>query len=315
MLHIKTHNIIIISTLILVSTFTGITSVTDGNRAMTFDLSMITDPKDSRILLQLAIKTQTLPSLQSVRHIYLYQTCSTCGDSPDARPLLAQRTLQSKDSTNEWLELTIHCDSCNWKELDQVHCILQLTDDNNLPISFTEETATNFKSFLILFTHKTLFPLEEIQDALRKRRQTDDQRNGTERGSGTGMQPTPNLTNRPTLAEVRNSTSNCSKHEILLTPEELRFRGRVLLPIPGAIPFSYCLGECNELRVPTHNGTTYDSRTRAMIHHINRLLDKLPPPCCIPEGLIPIELILSNEVEESVYLESIPDISTCKCQH
>ena len=268
--------------------------------------------------MELAINTPTLPYFQAVRHILLYQQCSNCGDSLDVQPVLAQHTLLDAERDSEWLELTIDCDNCTWRELDQVQCILQLRDDNNLPITFAEESASNFKSFLILFTHETLFPSDLIQDALRKRRQIDEQRHETEQvgnGSDSEMHSPPDIQNRLTLAEVRNRTTNCSKHEILLTPEELRFRGTVIAPIPGAIPLTYCLGECSfELKLPTQNGTTYDSRTRALVHTLNQLQERLhPPPCCIPEGLIPLELIVIGD-EEVVKLDTIPDITTCKCQ-
>ena len=270
--------------------------MTDGNRAMTFDLSLLTEPKQSQILIQLAIMTPTEQYFQSVRHLHLYNDCSNCA----GMQAIAHHTVLNAERNNEWLELTIECASCDWGELEEISLLLHLTDENNLPITFNEERAANLKSFLILYTYnRSLFLYVSVMKALEKRQVSGDE--------------TPSdLQNRTTVQEVRDRNVSCSRHEVLLTTEELQFEGTVIAPHPAHIQLSYCLGECNsELELPSENITSYDIRTRILIHQLRTITH--PPPCCIPSALTPLQLIVIRD-GEVVELDIIPDVVDCKCQ-
>ena len=268
----------------------------DGNRAMMFNLSMLTEPQ---VFMQLAIKIPSPQYFQSVRHLHLYTNCSSCMDTTDLEPV-AHQILPVVEKGNEWLELTLECPTCDWEELDQVFLFLQQTDENDQRVAFTEETATDLKSFLIVYTYdSSLFPLQSIEKAIEKRRVNEFETNSE-------------LLNRTTVAELRESNVTCSRHEVLFTAEELHFEGRVIAPFQDKIQLTYCLGECSNpvLISPEVNKTysIFDSRTRTLMYSLNNQL----PPCCIPNHMTVVELIVSHG--EYVELETVPHVVDCKCQ-
>lgn len=278
---------------------TGTPSVTDGNRVMMFDLTKLTEAKESQVLIQLVIKTPTQQYFQSAKHLSLFKDCLSCPDASEPH-LVAHHTLLDTERDTEWLELTVQCASCNWKELDQISFVLQLTDDNDVPIAFTQKMAEDMKTFLVLYTYNSsTFLYESISRALERRQVSESN---------------SMLENRTTIQELLDNNVTCSKQDILLTAEELQFRGTIVSS-PHLIQFSYCFGECSHnLEAPANvNETLYDSRTRTLIHNLNMLHAQLhPPPCCIPNGLTTQDLILSRE--EVVELETIPNVVECKCQ-
>lgn len=266
-----------------------------------FDLSMLREAKESHILIQLVVKTPTQQYFQSVKRLSLYKDCLNCPDASEQNPI-AHHTLLDSDRDSKWLELTVKCSSCDWEQLDQISLVLQLTDDNNLPIAFTQETAVDMKTFLVLYTYNTSsFIYESITNALKKREVSET---------------SSLLENRTTIQELLDNNVTCSKHDVYLTGEELQFHGTVIAPIPSVIQFSYCFGECSaNLELPASvNETTFDSRTRILMYDLNERSEKpYPPPCCIPNGLTPLELIMERE-KGVIELETIPNVVECKCQ-
>ena len=284
--------------------FAGSPYVTvDGNRAMKFDVSMVAEAKKAQILMQLVIKVPSLEYFQCVRYLYLYTNCS---NSSQALQQIALHTLLESEMDSTWLEVTIQCDNCNWKELETVHFVLQLEDANHLPVAFTSETAADLKPFLILYTYSSLLPFDfgRTESFIKKRQAEQNE-----------TLETPSLVNRTTVDEVRESNVTCMKHEVFLTTEELRLRGKVLAPFPGVLRITYCLGECNgDLELPLHNETLYDSRTRLIMHDVNSIREKVhPPPCCIPDGITIFESIVEMD-DEVLDLLTFPQVVGCKCQ-
>ena len=274
----------------------GTPQVTDGNRAMTFNLSMLTERKQTQVLMQLAIKLPTQQYFQSAKYLELYKNNRSSTDNLGLGPVVAAHTLYTKQD-NEWLELTIDCDACNCREVELAHFVLQLTDVNNMTIVFTEETASDLKSFLIIYTHESLFHAEIFGEDLSKRQVEG-----------------PEVLNRTTLAELLNVTTSCSKHEVLLSTEELLYRGTVISPYPGTIPFTYCFGKCDtDLEIPYENATHYDIRTRILMHNFNLHNRVHPPPCCIPSDMTSQELLMVQD-GEIMKITTIPSIVDCKCQ-
>ena len=274
--------------------------MTDGNRVMMFDLTKLTEAKESQVLMQLVVKTPTQQYFQSVKHLSLFKDCVNCPDASEPH-LVAHHTLLDTERDTEWLELTVQCASCNWKELDQISFVLQLTDDNDVPIAFTQEMAVDMKTFLVLYTYNSsTFLYDSISRALETRQVSESN---------------SMLENRTTIQELLDNNVTCSKQDILLTAEELQFQGTIISPLPSLIQFSYCFGECfHNLEGPANvNGTLYDSRTRLLIHNLNMLRAQMhPPPCCIPNGLTAQQLIFTRE--EVVDLGTIPNVVECKCQ-
>lgn len=269
---------------------------------MMFDLSMVSEAKESHVMMQLVIKTPTQQYFQAVRHLSLYKDCLNCPKASEQN-LVAKHTLLDTDRERKWLELTVKCSSCNWEELDQISLVLQLTDDNDLPIAFTQETAVDMKTFLVLYTYnRSSFLYESMTKALEKREVSETSRSSM-------------LENRTTIQELLDDNVTCSKHVMYLTEEEFQFRS-VIAPIPSLIQFSYCFGECSSdlaMELPIFdNGTTYDSRTRILMQSLNEEL--YPPPCCIPKDLTPLQLIMERE-EGVIELETIPNVVECKCQY
>ena len=222
--------------------------------------------------------------------------------------VIATHTLLETEKASKWLQVTIDCENCNWELLQQVQFVLQLRDDNNAVVAFTEETAADLKSFLILFTKKALFPLENFGEEVLRKRQAEN-------APETAATPEPAaLENRTTLAEVRDSNVTCSKHEVFLTQHELRFDVDILAPNPGIVMVTYCLGECSlQPKLPSDNKTRTDSRTQLLIHDLHSVQQKLhPPPCCIPHNVTATELII--EKDDVVELYTFPNTNNCRCQ-
>ena len=137
---------------------------------------------------------------------------------------------------------------CNWQLLQQAHFILQLRDDANTPVPFTDETATDLNTFLILFTSKTLLPFEDLREsALRKRQAESDtstlrpvseqtplvNENRTTENDTSSLRPVSEPIsfvneNRTTVEELRQRNVSCSKHEVFLTQDEIHYKGDVL---------------------------------------------------------------------------------------
>lgn len=267
----------------------------DGNRAMTFNLSILTEPQ---VFMQLAIRTSSPQYFQSVRHLHLYTYCSGCADTTELE-LIAHHTLLDVENGNEWIKLTLECATCTWEKLGQVVLVLQQTDENDLPVAFTEETAAGIKSFLIIYTYEhILFPSQILEKALEKR-QTDTRFE---------------LQNRTTVEELRDSNVTCSRHDVILTSEEFPFEGQIIAPFnfSDGIQLTYCLGECNNPKFDslsvneTYN--TFDSRTRALMYSMNNDL----PPCCIPNEITALEMLVSHH--DVVVMGTFPQIVDCKCQ-
>ena len=257
---------------------------------------MVTEPKQSQIQMQLVVKIPSVPYFQTVKYLHLYNECPSCADPSQ---LVASHTVTGTEQEREWLELTIDCAGCDWRELGEFSLALQLTNDSCLPITFNEETVTCLKSFLVLYTYdRNVFLSESVIRALEKRNPSQ-----------------ATLQNRTTIQELLDRNISCSRHEVLLTTEELKFHGTIIAPDPTGIRLSYCLGHCNdELELSSQNLTIYDSRTRVLIHHLNRMRKRThPPPCCIPSGLAPLELIVVRD-EVVVRLDTIPSVVSCKCQ-
>ena len=281
----------------ILSLFTaGVSQVIDGDRAMTFNLSMLTEPQ---VFTQLAIRTPSPQYFQSVKHFHLYTYCSSCADNTELE-LLAHQTLLDGGNGNEWLKLTLECATCNWKKAGQVVLVLRQTDENDLPVAFTEETAAGLKSFLIIYTYEHIsFPSQTLTKVLEKR-QTD-----------TRFEPR----NRTTVEELRDSNVTCSRHDVILTSEEFPFQGQIIVPLnfSDGIRLTYCLGECSnpEFDSLSVNKTysTFDSRTRALMYSLNNEL----PPCCIPNEIMALEMLVAHD-NNVVQMGTFPQVVDCKCQ-
>ena len=286
----------------------GAPVIRDGKRVTAFDLSMLSEPKTSQVLMQLALKVPTEDYFSCVRYLHL---SSDCMNSPGEEQAIAAHALLDTERESEWVQVTINCNNCNWELLQEVHLVLQLRDVNNATVAFTEETAPNLKSFLILFAQKSLFPTENIREAVGKRQAEDSPE------TPTPSQRTPAaVQNRTTLAEVMQRNVTCSRHVVFLATDELHYTGEVLAPTPGAIKLTYCFGKCSysDTRLPHHNDTRPDPRTQILMHQMHNLQSerRYPPPCCIPNTLIATKLIIENE--GVVDLTTFPNALDCKCQ-
>ena len=271
---------------------------------------MLSEPKSSQVLMQLALKVPTLEYFGCVRYLHL---SSDCMNSLGEQQAIATHTLLDEERESEWLQVTIDCNNCNWELMQEVHLVLQLRDDNDALVAFTDETAADLKSFLILFTQKSMFPLENIREAVRRRKRQAENTPQTPLPS----QATPvAIQNRTTLAEVLERNETCSRHVVFLTTAELSYDGNVVAPTPGAIKLTYCLGKCSfDHRLPTNSSTPTDHRTQLLIHQLlNNLQAKLHPgPCCIPNSLIATELIVEKDDVVDIY--TFPHTLSCKCQY
>ena len=264
---------------------------------MTFDLSLVSEPRQEQVLMQLVIKVPSLEYFRCVRYIKLYTKCS---NSLEVQQEVAFHTILDEEMDNEWLEFTINYENCTWEQQGVVHFFLQLADEEHVPVAFTNETATDLKSFLIIYTHNLPLPFD-IENLIKKR-QTEQ----------VLVNEIPKLVNRTTVSEIIESNMTCTKHEVFLTQNELRYRGNVVGPFPGAVKMTYCLGQCDyQLVLPSNNETIYDSRTRLLMNDINNNIRK-PPPCCIPDGLTAVELLV--QIDSEVCLFTFPQVIDCMCQ-
>ena len=285
----------------------GAPVIKDGNRVAMFNLSMLSEPKESQMLLQLAVKVPTLEYFGCVRYIYL---TSDCMSSPGEQQLIAAHTMLEEEKESEWVQVTIVCENCNWEHLQQANFVLQLRDDNNTAVPFTDETAAELKCFLILYTSKPHFPYENFREEILRKRQAENDPEIPVPVSETDSL----IQNRTTLAELLENNVICSNHEVYLTQGEIHFDGDIVAPLPGIIKLTYCLGECSLLpKLPSDNETSSDPRTEIMIHNLQLLQQRLhPPPCCVTDKLLPTELIIGRD--GVVYLETFPSVTKCKCQ-
>lgn len=267
----------------------------------TFDLSMLMEPKKSQTTMQLVLKCPTGEYFQSVKHLHLYKHCPGCTDLSEMLKL-ASYDVTEADKEREWLELTIDCAHCNWTRLAHLSLVLQLTDESNAAIAFDETSAQEMRSFLVVYTYDSAYFLSEKVIKALEKRQTDNT-------------PPINLANRTTVHQLQQRNISCSRQQVFLTTEELRFEGSIIAPVETGIYLSYCYGHCNSaFQLPYANSTTYDSRTRILIQRLNELRRATrPPPCCIPGDLVPLELIVVKD-EDVIELETIPDVVDCKCQ-
>ena len=272
-----------------------------GNRVATFDLSMLMESKKSQTIIQLVLKYPTREYFQSVKHLHLYKHCPDCTNLSEMLKL-ASYDVTEADGEREWLELTIDCPHCNWTRLAHLPLMLQLTDESDVALAFDEISAQELKSFLVVYTYDSAYFLsEKAIKALQKR-----QIHGNS---------TIDLANRTTIHDLQQRNISCSRQEVFLTTDELRFEGSIIAPVETGIHLSYCYGHCNSaLELPYANGTTYDSRTRILIQRLNELRRATrPPPCCIAGDLAPMELIVVKD-EDVIELETIPTVVECKCQ-
>lgn len=272
-----------------------------GNRVATFDLSMLMESKKSQTVIQLVLKYPTGTYFQSVKHLNLYKHCPACTDHSEMLKL-ASYDITEADREKEWLELTIDCAHCNWTRLAHLPLMLQLTDESDTAIAFDEISAQELKSFLVVYTYDSAYFLSEKAIKALEKRQA-------------GGNFTIDLNNRTTIDQLRQRNISCSRQEVFLTTDELRFEGSIIAPVETGIHLSYCYGHCNSaLELPYANGTTYDSRTRILIQRLNQLRRATrPPPCCIPGDLAPVQLIVVKD-EDVIELETIPSVVDCKCQ-
>lgn len=269
---------------------------------------MLSEPKSSQVMMQLALKVPRLEYFRCIRYIHL---SSDCMSTPGELKEIATHTLLDTERESEWLQVTIDCSNCNWETQQEVHLVLQLRADNNTVVPFTDATAADLKSFLILFTQKSIFPLENIRDAVRRRkRQTEevpDNQRPTQEASVAEQ-------NRTTLSELLENNVTCSRQKVFITTEEIRYNGDVLAPIPGVIKLTYCFGDCSLDPVhPLDNQTLSDARTQMLIYHMHgRQQSSYPLPCCIPKAFVVSELIVRRE--DVIELHTWPNAVGCKCQ-
>lgn len=281
---------------------TGAPAVRNGNRVSTFNLTKLSDPESTQILMQLAVKVPRLDYFSCVKSLHLMLANSHGNEQPVGSLILTE-----EDKSKEWLQITIRdCENCHLQKLEMVEFVLQLRDDNQNHVNFTEDTATDLKSFLILYSQKSLFPVEPSQP--RQKREESE--------TPTNQPPSIEalLENRTTLSDLRERDVACSRQQVLLTQEEILYRHTIIAPHPGAIKFSYCYGECSiRQQSPFDEGAPTDRRTRLMtftMHH----LDNEPGlfPHCVPHDMNSTMLVIAGE--DMVKLGTFPNVVNCKCQ-
>lgn len=105
--------------------------------------------------------------------------------------------------------------------------------------------------------------------------------------------------------EYNRKKEKCKLHELTIDIEELGWSNWVLAPM--ALPFNYCEGDCSFPLNYHQNATNH-----AIIQSLSNGIKKVPPVCCSPIELHPLNLLYIDS-NNSTQMKSYKDMTVASC--